>query len=286
MSEVVPTNEEQADELLNSIEQPTLETGQTVVEPVATQAQELAFTVGGKEIKIDLAKDRDKLIRWAQQGYEAPNKLGEYNKKIQTYEKQISEWKTKEALIKEYQEKYEPVDKYIKENPQWWNTVQAQLQQAQNQNKPIDPIVNQLIEKVTGLEKIAQTYQERAQAQQMQTEDAEYMKEFEAVAKQYPEIDLQTPDEQGESLEFKVLRYAQENGIKKFTTAFRDFNHDKLVSLAEQKAKEKIMNDKVSKTKLGILGISSTPTPRKSETVRNKSYNDLANEALAELGLT
>jgi len=278
--DTVPQNEEQADELLNTIEQPQDET------PSAPQQHSgFAFTVGGKEVKIDLTKDRDKLIRWAQQGYEYPTKMSEVNKKIQTYEQKLKEWQDKEAIINEYKTKYEPVDKYIKENPQWWSTVQAQLQQAQNQNKPTDPVINQLIEKVTGLEKVASTYQERAQQAQMQQEDAAYLKELEEVKKQYPEIDLQTVDETGTTLEAKVIQYALENGIRKFTTAFRDYNHDRLVSLAEQRAKEKVANDKVSKTRLGILGISPTPTTRKTDSVKGKNYNDLAAEALAELGL-
>lgn len=279
----VPQNEDEANQMLESLEQPTQETVEEA--PVATQ--EFAFTVGGKELKFDLNKDRDKLIRYAQQGYDAPNRIGELTKKTQTYEQQLNEWKAKEARIKEYETKYAPVDEYIQKNPQWWSAVQAELQKAQNPNQgPVDPRFDSLLKEVDGLKQIAQTYQQRVTEQQIQQEDAKYLEDFTAIQKQYPKIDFSTPDEMGKTLEYKVLEYAQANGIKKFTTAFRDYHHDELVKIAAEEAKEKLVNDKVSKTKLGILGISPTPTPRKTESVKGKSYNDIEASILQEYGLT
>lgn len=275
-------NDIDVDSLLSDIEAPNdesqTEPGAKPHQDTATQQaiQEHALLVGGKEIKAPI----DKILKWAQQGYDAPNRIGELNKSLESY-------KSKEQQFKEWQDKYGPVDEYVRQNPDFWNHVTQSYQQQlqQSQQNPLHPVVEQLTKRLEGLEGIATTAQQRWQAETAMKEDSQYMEELGTIQKQYQNIDLSTPDESGKSLEFKVLEYANQNGIKKFTTAFRDFYHDELVKRAAEEAKEKVISDKQSKTKLGILGISATPTKRHSDSVKGKSYNDLTNEALAELGI-
>lgn len=269
------------DSLLSDISSPNDESmtdpGAKPQQDAAQQAiQEFSFKTGGREVKAPI----DKILRWAEQGYDAPNRIGELNKTLESY-------KSKEQQFKELQQKYGPVDEYVRQNPDFWNHVTQSYEQqmAQAQQNPLHPVVGELQKRLEGLEGIAQSFQAERQQAQAQQEDTQYMSELSAIQKQYPSIDLSTPDESGKSLEYKVLEYANQNGIKKFTTAFRDFYHDELVKRASEEAKEKVINDKQSKSKLGILGISATPTRRVSDSVKGKSYNDLTNEALAELGL-
>lgn len=279
----VPQNEEEVDALLGGMEQSTPESS---IEPGAKQqseqaataaAQEYAIQVGGKEIKAPI----EKLIKWASMGYDAPNRIGELNKKLESYTQ-------REAQLKDLESRYSPVDKFVRENPQWWQHVQQSYEQlqAQSQQNPFLPVVENLKKEVDGLKQIAQTYEQREQQKIMQQEDTKYMDELGAIQKQYPKIDLMTPDATGKSLEYKVLEYARDNGIRNFKTAFRDFYHDELVKLSAEEAKEKVISDKQSKSKLGILGVSTTPTKRVSDSVKGKSYGDLEREALQELGLT
>jgi len=212
MSEVestVPGTEEEADALLSEIEQPASEDVAPPGTPDPTQAQpvdEFSLTVGGKEIKAK----REQLMKWAQQGYDAPNRIGELNK-------QLESWKQKESMFKELEGKYGVVDQYVRENPQWWQFVQDQYSKLQEQNaNPLMDTLKQLQEKVNGLEEYKNNIV-------MSQEDKAYQAELQAIQKQYPKVDLSTPDESGKSLEYKVLEYARENGIKKFQTAFRDF---------------------------------------------------------------
>lgn len=274
-------SEEQADELLASIEEPKDESS---VEPGAKpQAEtspaeqaaidEFALTVGGKEIKAK----RDQVLKWAQMGYDAPNRIGELNKKLEAYAQ-------KEAQLKELEEKFGPVDKYVRENPQFWDLVQNQYQQQLSQVQA-NPQLNALMQKVGELESYKNEAEQRRQEFVRAQEDQAYQSELENLKKMYPKIDLHSPDESGKSLEYKVLEYARDNGIKKLTTAFKDFYFDELVKLKEEEAKEKVVQDKQSKSKLGILGISPTPTKRVSSDVKGKSYNDLEREALEELGI-
>lgn len=284
VDESVPQSEDDVDSLLESIDQPSNDSAMEAAKPVEqtpqVQSSDFAFTVGGKEVKLDLTKDREKLIRWAQQGYEAPNKIGELNKTLDGY-------KSKEQQFKDWQDRFGPVDEYVKKNPQWWNHVQAQFEQlqAQRQADPNAPIIEKLMQEVEGLKGVATTYQQQETQRQAMRDDAAYMEELQGAQKQYPKIDFTTPDQNGKSLEYKVLEFANENGIKKFTTAFKAFHHDELMKLSAEEAKEKVIKDRQSKSKLGILGISATPTRKTSDSVRGKSYGDLEREALQELGL-
>jgi hypothetical protein len=127
--------------------------------------------------------------------------------------------------------------------------------------------------------------EEQQQKQRMAQDDQAYMQSLTEMKKAYPDIDFDSPDAEGKSLEFKVLEYAQQEGLKNFKTAFRDFYHDELQKRAESKAKENFLKDKQKNTKLGVLGITPAPTKnRPSRDVRSMSWDDLASEALEEMG--
>lgn len=278
----VPQSEEAADNLLNEIE--SASPGREPVQDAPVQqtpqapVDEFSFTVGGKEIKAN----RDKVIRWAQMGYDAPTKLGQLTKELES-------WKQKESTFKQMQEKYGAVDEYVRQNPQFWDHVLKQYEQrTQMMNDPANPLaqtVSQLQAQMQELQQYKQSIEEQQKSARIQQEDQAYMKEFEAVKTAYPQVDFVTPDESGKSLEYKVLEYATQNGITKFTTAFRDFYHDELMKMREEQGKEKVVKDKQGNKIKGILGISSQPTRKTSDDVKGKSYGDLANEIIAELKL-
>lgn len=287
MAEEIVNTEEQADELLESIEQPQ-DTPMHEEKPdpqgekegkksAQEIADEHAITVGGKEIKATI----DKIKRWAEMGYEAPNKLG-------ALQKQLEEYKAKEATLSELEKKYGEVDKYARENPQWLETIMTAYQnrdQQPGQQGPAKEIVelqNQMKEILT----LKETLMAERQAAKAKQDEEAYFKDFNEIKEKYKDIDLESPGEDGKTLEFKILEHAQKNNIPNFKTAFRDYMHDELLSRTEQKAKEKVVSDRVAKSKLGILGTSPTPKTVVKDYVKGKSYNDLEQEALQELGIT
>lgn len=271
-------NEAQADELLESIERPSHETIQDEQPQSQPVVDEFELTVGGKAIKAK----RDQVLQWAQMGYDAPNK-------IRALTKEIESWKQKEPQYKQLQEKYGPVDEYVKQNPQFWDHVLKSYEQRnqllQDASNPMASMVSELQKQVQDLVQYKNQIEERQSQARMAQEDQAYMQGFEELKKSYPDIDFVTPDEEGKSLEYKILEHAQNEGIKNFKTAFRDYYHDELVKRSEAKAKENLTKEKQKNTKLGILGITNAPTKRASSDHRNKSYDDLAAEALAELGI-
>lgn len=273
------------DKMVADTAQGTDQTGdQSKSDAAATKQaiQEYEIKYGGKSIKAPI----DKIIRWAEQGYEAPTKIGELNKKLESYA-------AKEKAFQEMEQKYGPVDKYVRDNPQWFEFMQSQYQRQmeQAQQNQAAPQINQVIEplqkQIQELMSYKDTIEKERYEARMRQEDVAYQSELESLRKSYPKVDFNSVDQSGKSLEYRVLEHATQNGINKFTTAFRDFYHDELVKAAEVEAKEKVMKDKQSRTKLGILGVSSTPTPKVSDgSVKGKSYDDLYHETLVELGLT
>jgi hypothetical protein len=125
------------------------------------------------------------------------------------------------------------------------------------------------------------------QAEQKQKEDAALDSEVSKIMEQHKDLDWTSADESGFTLEQRVLKHANDTGINSFRAAFRDYNHDQLLKLAELRARESAMLERQKVTKNGLLGQS--PTPKKglqtAENVKGKSYNNLVSEALNELGI-
>lgn len=241
------------------------------------EAMKYSFNHGGKTVEAT----QDQLIKWAQMGYDYPQKMEALNKQRQEFE-----------ALKPYQE----IDAYAKANPQWWAQVnqawqnKEQMGQQQGQVNPNDPVmqhVNQLSGKLNeAMSFIEQQKQERQQAQ-IAKEDQELDNEVKSIREKYSDLDWANIDQTGYNLERRVLHYAAENGIKKFADAFKAYNHDTLVQRAEERGKEKIGQDIQKKTKLGLLGKTPTPTMGLKDVgnVKNKSYNQIEAEILQELGI-
>lgn len=272
----IPANEDEANELLASLDDSGGSDEQAQGQEAAAKAaavEEYKFMHSGREIK----GDRAAMLKWASQGYDAPNRIGELSKKLDGYTQ-------KEAQFKEWESKYGDVDKYVRENPQWWDFVRSQYEkQAQEQGSQMPP---EMMNKYSELEKKVNELAEYKNSIVMQQEDRAYQTEFTEIQKKYPKVDFVSPDPQtGKSLEYRVIEFAQENGIRKFDTAFKAYHSDELIRLAEEQAKEKLVSEKQSKTKLGILGISSTPTTRPTDSIKGKSYNDIERDIKKAYGL-
>lgn len=270
---------EEAESLLNEVtgDQPELQE-QTQQAPDYTWN----FKHVDKEIKLDWLKDREKIQKWAEMGYDAPNKIGSLSKELET-------WKSKDSQYKQMDQKYGEIDKYVRENPQFWDHVidsyKNKNQMLMDESNPLAKTVMTLqekldaaLEKINGVEEFRTTLQTKA-------EDEEYVAKFNEVKKQYPKIDFHTPDESGKSLEYKVLEHAQKMGINSFQTAFRDFYHDELMKMYAEEAKEKVSKEKMKNTKLGLLGVSEAPITKRSTDTKGKSYNDLERAIIEEYQL-
>ena len=252
---------------------------QTPQTPAPTAAPEYEITWNGKAIKAPI----DKITQWASQGYDYAQKMGEFNKSRTEYE-------ARQKALSEMEGRYKPIDEYVRQNPEWWNHV-TQSFESRAQAGGADPVMSKVQEilqsKLQPIEQYIQSQSNKEQAQQREAEDGRLKSDISSIREQYKDLDFDTADDTGKSLEYKVLEYAAQNGINSFKTAFRDFHHDTLLKLAEERGKQQVVKDTQKRTKLGLLGSTQAPTKQLTAAtdVKAKSYDALYQEALQELGI-
>jgi hypothetical protein len=251
--------------------------------PAQASPQEFEFTWNGKQIKAP----KDKFTQWAQQGYDYAQKMAEFNSRTSEFDQRYKI--------------YSEIDEYAKTNPEWWNRLQQayqtrdqQQQQQQtsgeaDSNDPVLTKVQQLVaEQVGPVKQFIESWQQKEAAQKKQAEDAQLSEQIQSIRKNYANLDWEGRDESGHNLEMRVLKFAHENGLRNFDHAFRLFNHENLLKLAEERGKEAVAKDIQKKSKLGLLG--QTPTPKKglqsAQDIKSKNYDQLIAEGLAELGIS
>jgi len=253
---------------------------QPKADPKPQTVQEYEFTANGKPIKAPI----DKILQWASQGYDYPQKMAQLKQQAQEFEQ-------KQQLYQQWEKKYKPIDEYIQENPDWWNHVEEswnnRTQTALDPNNPLSKEFANLKNELGELRKFKEEISNERLNQKRQSEDEKLSTEIKSIRDQFQNLDFDQVDASGKTLEFRILEHAQANGISSFKAAFRDFYHDHLMKLAEERGKEAVQKDIQKKTKLGLLGTS--PTPRKglndADNVKAKSYEALMQEALDELGI-
>ncbi len=240
------------------------------------------FNSNGKPIRI--AANDPKVTQWLSQGHSYSQRMQEFNQREQAF-------KAREQQIAQLQERYGPIDEYVKQNPDFWNHVTQQWEsrgQTYDQNNPLARDLQQVRQELGEIKQFKQTLEQEKQAIKAADEDKALDGEIESIRKEYPDLDLNAVQPDGQSLMYHVLNYANTKGIRSFTDAFIAFNHKNLVSRAAEKAKESIGKDIQKKTKLGLLGVSSTPTKgvTRAQNVKDKSYEALLQEALEEANVS
>jgi hypothetical protein len=237
------------------------------------------FSVGGKEVK----GTREQILKWAEMGHGWPQKAQELNQKIKSYEAQKSEWEKAKELEQRFSP-YAEIDKYAAENPDWWTQTQEAYKQkiagAQS-----NPEVQALKQELAEIKNFVMETKNEKQSKQVEKEDSELSQEIESIRKSNPDVDFDSPDENGKSLEMKILEHAEANGLRNFRIAYRDYYHEHLLGKAKEQGKEAIVKERQKQTKLGILGQTQVPTKglKVLENVKSKSYGDITRETLDEI---
>lgn len=252
-------------------------------EAQAPEPQTYKLKVDGKTIDAPL----EKVLQWAQLGYNYPQKAQEFNQ----MKARFDEYSQKEQQLKEIEQKWAPykeVDEYAAKNPDWWNAVQENYRQKMagaESNADVSRIKQELMQELQPIKEFIEKKQTEEKTRQIEQEDKQLSTEVDSIRKSFPNLDFDTPDEEGKSLEMKILEHAMNNDIKSFRVAFRDYYHDHLLSMEREKGKELVSKEVQKRTKLGILGQSPKPTKglKVAENVKDKSYEQLMREALEEL---
>jgi hypothetical protein len=246
----------------------------------AQVAAEIEFSWNGKQVKVPVSDPRVK--QWASQGYD-------YSQRISDVQKRQTEIDQRAQSLSEIENRYKPIDDYVRENPQFWERVTSEWQREQSGGQAIDPNnplvkhIQNLESKLGTVEKITQSIEQERVALQQKAEDSALDTEIQSLREKHPELDFGTVDASGTSLEQRVIKHAMENKLGSFRAAFRDLLHDDLVKKAEERGKEVVSKNIQQRTKQGLLGTSPTPTRGVSDAqnIKHKSYESLADEAIA-----
>jgi hypothetical protein len=255
----------------------------------AQTPQVFKIKVDGKEIEAPI----EKLTQWGQLGYKYSQNAQSLKQQQEAFLKQQQEWQQKYG---DYENKYKPyqeIDEFAAKHPDWWNKVtkeyEQQIKTAQSEGAS-NPEIEALKNELSDFKKWRQSLEAEKQAQMVQESDKTLAQEIDSLRKTYSFIDFDSPDENGNSLEQRVLEHGIGMGLDgskpgHFRAAFRDYYHDQLLGKAKEEGKEIVSKERQKQTKLGILGESSKPTKglKVASDVQNKTYEDLMREALEEL---
>jgi len=263
--------DQQVNELYEKVQEPASSDIPMEKKPEATSLdpEMYEFTANGKQIKAT----KDEVLKWASQGHD-------YSQKMETLKSDRGDF---DNTLKTYQE----IDEYAKANPDWWNQVQDSYQSKDNVETPEDPALAQVMSELGELKQFKEEFVN--EKKQVETAEADKMLDLQvkSIREVYPNLDWGGKNDKGHNLEQQVLHHALENNLgDNFKASFRDYMHDKLIAFAKEEGKETVGKDLAKKTKLGLLG--ETPTPTKSlkgaDNIKEKSYEQLLDEGLSELG--
>jgi len=241
--------------------------------------QEFEINWNGKQIKAPL----DKMTKWAGQGYD-------YAQRMEALKAQQAEFENTRQQFEPKLQRYSEVDEFASKNPEWWDHVTKSWQERQQALDPSNPIAGELQavkQELQELKKFREQLTQEKSAEMQKAEDDRLDSEISQMREQHKDLDWASVDENGFSLESRILRHATDNGINSFRAAFRDYNHDRLVEMAAMRAKEDAVKERQKNEKAGLLGYSRTPRSgvQGASDVKGKTYSQLAQEALSELGL-
>jgi hypothetical protein len=278
------------DQLLSDLKEPQdarpMGGDEPAVEPQAPvwNGEEWAFDSVGKRI---VPESREQILQWAQQGRNYSQRAGELNAKEKAWLKE------REELVgyKDKFSSYSQVDEFAAKNPEWWKHVQESWKSReipQGLDPSIANVLNPLQEKVSKFEEHLAQIEAEKREQAVEKDNQALDQEIASIRKSHPNIDLSAKDETGETLERRILKHAVEIQTGSFRAAFRDYLHDQLVTQAQAKGKEAVVQDRVLNAKKGLLGTSSAPVKELKPVNVKTPWNDpsLKGEALLkEMGL-
>jgi hypothetical protein len=265
------------------------------VKEAPAQKEDYEFVHNGKPIKAT----RDQIIKWAQMGYDRP----QFAQKLNQEKAQWLQEKTQFEQLRSKYKPYEEIDQWASKNPDQWQRLEALWKQNQNpsyqasQNpesvgnaggefQPYISKIQLLEEKLGKFEPIVSQIMEREQEAKIKEEDSKLDQEIRSIQTQYKDLDWNSLDAEGKTLETRILEHAQTSRIPTFRAAMRDLLHDDLMNRGQAQAKLSVAKGIQSRTKLGVLGESPTSQRgRESNTrnIRETSYEDLERDIREEL---
>lgn len=254
----------------------------------STEASSEGFVIkhNGKEYSLE----DDKFKMYAQKGFDYEQKMHQLRVDKKLWEQ---ERKTQESGVEELRK----INDYAKQNPEFermlkreWARIQGGGQvQPESDATRIDTsqlppaIQHQMNAILERLDSQDLALKQRTSAEK----EAKIEGAIEQYKNNYQDFDWKTKDEFGQTLEDRITQHAIDNQIRDFKTAANDMLFEEHMKRAQLKSKEQAGKEIQKQHKLGLGKVTkeSVLKTKPAEGIKNKSYNDLAMEALQELGL-
>jgi len=258
-------------------------------QPAPLTNEQLYELKWGEEVKqVPL----NKLTEYAQQGFDYNVKMRGINQAQEQLQQTQQEIESQRQALQEYVQ----VQEWAKQNPDLWNQALQNFRQAGQTGQAntaeqgqFSPEANSVISDLRGQieklnEQVTSISQFNEEAKKMQ-EDQALDNEVKQTMRNYSDLDWVSRDENGQTLEGRVLEHATRNGISNFSAAFKDLYHEQLIERARLLEREKLGEQRNNQP--ADLQNSSKPAGiSEASDIRTKSYDQLAAEALEELGLS
>ena len=245
---------------------------------------QLEYNADGKTIKEDLAS----ILKRASLGYHSAQRMNE----LKTKE---TEWGAKIQAAQESTDRWSKFDDYAKQNPEWydhWQNAYENRNSLAGNSSPdgddqLDSRLQSILDqKLAPIQEHWQGIEQQKQRDALANEDRELESQIQKIRKEHSDIDFDaTSPEDGKSLEYKVLEFGSQHGIKDFNVAFKAFYHDQLVTRASERTKDALAKETQANAKKGIIGQRSTPASTATPNMRGRSWEDARNMASNFLGL-
>ncbi len=233
--------------------------------------QEYEYEWSGRKIKEPL----EMILKRAGMGYD-------YAQRMEALKREQGQMAEK---YKPY-EKYKTIDDYVQKDPAWWQHVEESWNDRLASEDPTVQRVKALLdEQLQPVKALLSQKEEQEQQAKVDEEDNRLDKDIKSIREKYKDLDFDTPDAQGKSLEMKVLEHGSTNGFPSFKAAFLDFHHEQLEKMWESRGREAIGKEAEKRQKLGLSGTPRTPQKTSDAFDTRGDWNDVMKQVTERYGL-
>ncbi len=239
--------------------------------------QEFEYEFSGRKIKEPI----DMILKRAGMGYDYAQKMEAFKREQAAYKQQLEE------KYKPY-DKYKTIDEYVQKDPDWWAHVEQSYQDRLASEDPTVKRVKSILdEELRPVKEMLSQKEQEAQQAKITEEDTRLTQDIKSIREKYSDLDFDTPDAEGKSLEAKVLEHGAKHNYPSFKAAFVDFYHDQLEKMWESRGREAVGKEAQKRQKLGLSG-TQTPKQKPTEAYdhRGKSMNQILQDVLEIEGIT
>jgi len=227
----------------------------------------------------DLEEPLETVIQRAQRGYD-------YAQLVEKHKQRESSLGDRESQINEFAKKWQPYIDYASQNPQWAEHVRSSWESVAQPGQALSQAPQGQTGEIGEIKAFIEQYKQEKELARQQQEDSALANQIDEIRREYPDVDFGMSDPAtGETLEYKVLKHGQTNGITSFRAAFRDFYHDQLIEKAALKAKETVASTIQQRNRQGYVAESSTPLmgQQNQETPKRRNYFEAIMDGIKEI---